>query len=92
MWGIETTNRRQTTGRVDPAELTRGRVDSGSELVSDRVDPLPINISLAKNFIRSVFLCQPLKGANLYVTELRHMKESPKSGSKVNDGSFRFPH
>ena len=65
-------------GRVDPAELTLGRVDSGSELVSDRVDPLPINISLAK-FIRSVFLCQPLKGANLNVTELRHTKESPKS-------------
>ena len=74
------------------AELTRGRVDSGSELVSGRVDPLPINILLAKNFIRSLFLCQPVKGANFNVTELRHTKESPKSGSKVNDGSFRFPH
>ena len=28
-------------GRVDPAELTRGRVDSRAELVSGRVDPLP---------------------------------------------------
>ena len=77
-WDV-TKNRRQTTGRVDPAELTRGRVDSGSELVSDRVDPLSINISLAKNFIRSLFLCQPVKSANFSVTELRHTKESPKS-------------
>ena len=30
------------TGRVDPAELTQGRVDSGAELVQGRVDPLPI--------------------------------------------------
>ena len=30
------------TGRVDPAELTRGRVDSGAELVPGRVDPLPL--------------------------------------------------
>ena len=29
------------TGRVDPAELTQGRVDSGAELVQGRVDPLP---------------------------------------------------
>ena len=33
---------KEKTGRVDPAELTRGRVDSGAELVPDRVDPLPL--------------------------------------------------
>ena len=34
-------NVEKKTGRVDPAELTRGRVDSGAELVSGRLDPLP---------------------------------------------------
>ena len=31
-------------GRFDPAELTRGQVDSGAELVSGRLDPLPWNV------------------------------------------------
>ena len=34
-------------GRVDPAELTRGRVDSRAELVSGRVDPLPVMFSVS---------------------------------------------
>ena len=28
-------------GRVDPAEMTRGRVDSGAEMETGRVDPPP---------------------------------------------------
>ena len=33
-------------GRVDPAEMTRGRVDSGAEMETGRVDPLPFQSSI----------------------------------------------
>ena len=32
-------------GRVDPAEMTRGRVDSGAEMETGRVDPPPFFLS-----------------------------------------------
>ena len=41
--------KKKKIGRVDPAELTRGRVDLGAELVPGRVDPLPLlTVSLAE--------------------------------------------
>ena len=56
-------------GRVDPAEMTRGRVDSGAEMETGRVDPLPTEDPLCRE---SHPLCRLMNPAAVYVIMPAH--------------------